>query len=194
MPIPWDSAKLFARQFGPVEGGYLFYPRAKGPAKLVSPEEYDALLTDYRRWMGRGWRPGLLFVALFGAVVMNEIVSLWLGFSEEASLGVFSLLGLLFAAKVVWLQLAPRRLVRGRPDAAPPRTKAQRARATRAMVPWLMLVWPGLIATVAALMGVLALAASQSPRMGTILWTLFWIAALVSLGRTAVQKYRDGRA
>jgi 4-hydroxybenzoate polyprenyltransferase len=184
----YDPSKAFARRFEPTEGGYLFYPRAKGPGKLVTPAEYEALAAHYRRWMGGRFKPGLLFAILFGAILMTTIVSVALGLPPERDNWLIYPLVALLVGFIFWLQFAPHRLVKGRPDAAPPRTKAQLGRATRRV-----LTWPQVVLGI-AVSGLFAAAGlAGRPSIGVVVWTVFWALVFATWVKLAFQKFQDSR-
>ncbi len=191
--IWFDPTAAFARRFEPTDEGYLFYPRPKGPGKLVTPAEYDALVKDYRRWMGGRFRPGLMFAVLFGAMILVAIVSVFLRIPPERMGWLVYPLLLVGVGYMFWFQFAPHRLLKGRPDATPPRTKQELGRATRRMMTWPILIFLGIAALLWVVLGVATLASGNRPSIWMVVWTLFWATALLSLGRTAVQKYRDGQ-
>ncbi len=52
----FDPVGAFTKQFTPVDGGYLYYPSLKSGAKLVTAEEFHALVNGWQRVAGRGGR------------------------------------------------------------------------------------------------------------------------------------------
>jgi hypothetical protein len=186
--IWFDPTAAFARRFEPMDGGYLFYPRAKGPGKLVSPAEYEALVVNYRRWMGGRFKPGLMFAVLFGAILIIAVISVLLDVPPEGD-GWFAYpLLLLVAGFMFWLHFAPHRLVKGRPDAAPPRAKKELGRATRRMMTWPLIAFGTGLSGLWAAVGLAA-----KPSVGVIVWTVIWAVVFVSYLRIAVQKIQDAR-
>eukprot|EP01035_Chromulina_nebulosa_P032107 gene32106-42852_t len=123
------------RQFTPVEGGYLYYPSKKGGGKLVTSDEYHDLVDGWRKIVGRsGMRKivGVAMLAIFGWTLISKTLSLpdwWDSLSTAAFVASISLW-------LLWASFAPRRLVRDRPNVAPPRAPEQAGREVRALVDW----------------------------------------------------------
>jgi hypothetical protein len=188
-----DPSAMFARRFERVEGGYLYYPSGKGGGKFVTPAEYETFVKDYRRWVGGRFRPGLMLWTLIGSAVAITGFAMVAGLFEDA-LNVLTVAAVVaVVGKLLWVYSAPYRALRRLPDATPPRSKADRARATRAMMPWPLLIFMSFVALFWFLVGIAVLIDGRTPSFGIVVWTLVWAAVLVSLGRTAVQKYQDRR-
>lgn len=143
----FDATEAFAKQFVPREGGYLFYPGRNAGGKLVSDDEYQDLLARWQSVAGRQgtWKSvaAVVFIIVLGMVAKALIDGGdWV---ENASIGA----AVAFVTiRITWASLAPRRLVKDRPDAAPPRSLADSRRLARSMLPWRMVV-PALIVSMA---------------------------------------------
>ena len=131
----FDSVGAFTKQFTPIEGGYLFYPWKKSGGKLVTEHEYQLLVADWKRVAGtRGiWKiVGLIVVAILLWMFVSKALTLpegadWV-FTTGCVLGV--------SAWLLWMSFSPQRLVRHRPDIAPPRPASQVRREARALLNW----------------------------------------------------------
>src|SRR5206468_8616608 len=115
----FDSMAAFTKQFTPVEGGYVYYPSRKAGGKFVSVEEYDRLVSNWRRVAGR--RATWIWVGFLAAVLV-----LWTILGEMLALPAWTswiVITLSVAVSLGWLlraSFAPRRLVASRPDMVPP--------------------------------------------------------------------------
>ena len=186
--IWFDPTAAFARRFEPTDGGYLFHPRAKGPGKLVAPAEYEALVADYCRWMGGRFRPGLMFAVVFSAIIVMAILFALLNRPPQEMQWILYPVFLAMIGFMFWLQFAPHRLVRHRPDATPPRTKKDLGRATRHMMTWPFVVFGTGLSGLFAVVGITA-----QPSVEIVVWTVFWAVVFFSYLRIGVQKLRDAR-
>jgi hypothetical protein len=141
----FDAIGAFAKQFTPFEEGYLVYPSRRSGGKFVTADEYERLLTDWKRIAGRAgiWKT-------VGAVC--ALIVLWAALDEALSLPEWShdaFIGLIVAAMSVWLfwaAWAPRRLVKDRSPVVPPRSLAEAQRHARAALNWPVVIF-GLIAS-----------------------------------------------
>lgn len=130
-----DPISTFAKQFTPVEGGYLFYPSRKSGGKLVTPEEFERLMENWRRVAGTKGRWKSV-----GAIVLA--ITLWLLLSQLlrapswADEVIVPAVAVGIVAWLLWASFAPQRLVRDRPAVAPPRPLPQARREARAMLKW----------------------------------------------------------
>lgn len=130
-----DPVEAFAKQFTKVDGGYLHYSSHKSGGKLVTTDEYDKLIADWKYVNGRkgGWK-------IFAVVIL--VVIIWTTLSSIVALPRWAnwllILGCVAAllGRLLWVSLAPRRLVRDRPNIAPPRDISQARREARAIVNW----------------------------------------------------------
>lgn len=183
-----DPAAQFKRRFHPTEQGFLFYPKAKGGGKLITQAEHDRMVSEFRRWVGGRFRPGLSLLVLFGAVLALALLSFALRMSEQAMMISTWIILIPFLVGYYWLYSAPKRLVKDRPEVARPRTKVELGRATR-----FMMTWP-IVAFGTGLSGLLAFAGlTASPSAGVIVWTGVWVVVFLSYVRIAVQKIQDQR-
>ena len=140
-----DPTELYKRRFEPFDGGYLYYPRAKGGGKLVSEHEYNRLVTKYRRWLGTRFKPGLGFWLLFaGCVLLSVGHAIFEIPKNNFEIAIYALTWSSIAP-FFWLYSEPYRLCRDRSDSAPPRAKNERMRASRAMMPWFTVIWSSLM-------------------------------------------------
>ena len=186
-----DQTALFKRRFERTAEGYLYFPSHKGGGKLLTEAEFDSLVADHRRWVGTRFRPGLLFWLMFGALLSLACLSVFFELPEIVLDCGAAFLAVVFIAAMIWKQSAPYRFFRNRPDTTPPRTKPEMLRASRAMLPWPILIWMVLISGVVLFASIATL--MQSPSVGSILLALFFVLVLVGLVRLIGQKIGDGR-
>lgn len=130
-----DPIDAFTRQFKSVDGGYVYYPSPKAGGKFVTLSEYQRLVADWECTVGRRgqWKVMGLVVAFLALwILSSEFIPLpdW---TEPMMIGlcVISITGWFF-----WASFAPRRLVRGRPDFAPPRLRSETKAEARAALNW----------------------------------------------------------
>jgi hypothetical protein len=136
----FDSTGTFTKQFTPFVDGYVYFPSRKAGDKFVSVEEYDRLVSNWRRVAGRGaswiW-VGFGVVTLVLWTILCDILALppWTSWIV-ITLSVAVMLGRLLRAGY-----APRRLLASRPDITPPRPRSQARRQARAMIGWPIVVF-----------------------------------------------------
>ncbi len=116
-----DTVRTFELQFEPVEGGYLYYPSAKSGGKLVTHEEYQQLLADWKKATGL---KSMLSILLPGFILLAAI-DIALELDETARWVSTTVFVLAVVGYFLWVSFAPRRLVKDRPDHTPPRTKEE---------------------------------------------------------------------
>jgi hypothetical protein len=186
----FDSTKQFARQFRPVEGGYLYFPGRWGKGYLVSQAEYEQLCAEWRK--ATGWRGILILVAIVTLVLLLLFaISTLLDLPPETTDGAGLPLGFGLAAYLLWKAAAPYRLIRHREPVAPRRTSRE-AEADMART----ISWP-----MAALMAILsawfvflfALVTLVAPLIGVPLVLIFGVATYFN-GRAMYRKWSDRKA
>lgn len=131
----FNTIEAFKRQFTRVKGGYLVYPSRKFGGKLVTEAEYEQLVADWEKVAGRAgsWKT-------VGLVVV--VIAMWTLLAESFSApawGETLLIVFIVAAVCAWLlwaSTAPRRLVKDRSLAAPPRPPEGARREARAALNW----------------------------------------------------------
>jgi hypothetical protein len=144
----FDSTGTFSRQFVPTEGGYIYYPSKKSGGKLITNEEYQELTEGWRQVAGRSgiWKiVGVTVLAIVVWAFISKTLSLphW---SDSAST-IIIVTGISFW--LLWASLAPRRLVKDRPDVFPPRPVSEVRRQTRALLNWRFIIFALLFSGVA---------------------------------------------
>ena len=131
----FNLERFLARTFTPVDGGYLYFPSAKSGGKLVSAAEYDVLTEQWRRVLG-----GSAMLVAFLLIVASSVVLIVAAVAFRLPPWTVKVSPLLFLpALFTWMwrpAFAAGRLVRGRPDIAPPRPLAELRRAGRAALDW----------------------------------------------------------
>ena len=133
------AVDAFLRQFLPVEGGYIYYPGRKSGGKRVTQQEYDDLAAGWQRVAGLGGQAkmaGVVVGAIFVQTMLEQAGLLpgWSGIAVTVAC-VAGITGRLFYAAA-----APRRLVSGRPDSAPPRASSQARREARKLLRWPLVI------------------------------------------------------
>ncbi len=182
----FDARDAFAGQFTQIDGGYVYYPRQKAGGKFVSNEEYDLLLTDWQRISeGRGrWKNvGFIMGSILTWTIVADLFSLpeWVGWM------VITAVTSCILAKYFWVSLAPRRLVRDRPDITPPRTALEARQESRQHLKW------GYIFSVLGFSGVMLFVATSSRPETIFQWIWIIISGVVCtiyIG-VAVRKFLD---
>lgn len=177
---------FFEKQFTPADGGYIYYPSRRSGGKFLSAEEYGRLLSDWEAVAGtKGiWKAALLLISMALALAF---FSTFVGLPDWTSKVASWLIVLGGLARLLWKSLAPRRLVRGRPDAVPPRSKAQVDREVRDLVGW------PIIALSLVVCSILFWGALHSPSRGLVRWAVLIGSGIVLLQylRAAFLKFRD---
>jgi len=182
----FDSTGIFAKQFTPVDGGYLYYPSKRGGGKLVTADEYDELVADWQKVAGRTgiWRTvGLVVLAIvvWTIIPKAEDLSVW----SDSIFATVCVGGA--SAWILWASFAPRRLVRGRPAITQPRIVSEAKRQARALLNWPLIIFL-LFLSASALLRTL-----NSPDRDFKSWA--WIIGsgvmLVCYIWIAIQKFRD---
>lgn len=145
----FDSAGAFKRWFKPVSGGYLYYPKKGVGGKLVTADEYEHLVTRWERTAGRRgiWTTvGVVFLAILVWTFLSEALALpeWMDW--------IIIMGCVagVSVRIFWAAFAPRRLVKNRPDIAPPRAASEAQREARAALNWPFVLF-ALVASAAVL-------------------------------------------
>jgi hypothetical protein len=184
----FGSKGIFAKQFSPYEGGYLFYPGRKSGGKLISESEYQQLLEN---WLADTGTVGIIkntaIVAFF--VGLGVTATLFLDVGEWIRNASSWSGAAIVSARILWSSFAPHRFVKGRPDATPPRSRAALGQYTRSMMPWPIVI-PFFILSTALFLALLF----PPPRtVGGWLWLIGSGAVSASYARIAVRKFSDRR-
>ena len=182
----FDAVDAFTKQFTPVDDGYVYYPSRKSGGKLVTADEYQKLVADWERTAGRRgvWKAaGLALVAVLIWTIISQSLALPDWTDWIPIIGCVAAL----SAWMLWASLAPRRLVRGRPDSTPPRRVSEARREARSMLSWPFVI----LVTVAS--GAVFIGCLSAPEP-----TIGWWARMIGSGLffgvyswIAVQKFRD---
>ena len=182
----FDALGAFSKQFTPHEGGYLFYPGRTAGGKFVTESEYQDLVARWHSVAGRKgtWKTvGFVMLIIVVGMAAKELLS------ERDWIETFSIwvAGAFVVVRIIWASFAPRRLVKGRPDAAPPRTLAASKKLARSMLPWRMVLPVFIIST-----GIFILGLSAKPQTFVDwLWLIGGGAMSAAYGWIAIQKFRD---
>ncbi len=182
----FDSIGAFAKQFTPIDGGYLYSSSTKGGGKLVTADEYEQLIEGWRKVAGRR--------GLYKVVgIVTVLIVVWTAISGSLLLPdwsnsvVITATGIATPAWLFWASLAPYRLVRNRPAIAPPRPVSEAKRQARALLNWRFIVFALLFSGVAFLLSI------NLPERDFKSWAwplgsgLFFVSYLW----IAIQKFRD---
>jgi len=183
----FDSIGMFAKQFTPVDGGYLYYSSRKSGGKLVTAEEYEGLLEGWRKVAGgAGTLKSVGVVILW--ILLSTLISKSLelpGWADKILIAV-AVVGI--SAWLLWAGFAPYRLVRDREAVTPPRPGSEARKQARAALNWPMVI-VFLLASGATFFASIAL-----PREMVASWA--WLVGsglmFVAYAWVAIQKPRDG--
>ncbi len=130
-----DAVRFFTAQFEPVEGGFLYYSSSKKGGKFVSQAEYECLVEGWKSATG-GKRFWIMMAGFFAAIVALSTAEDMYGLSALASRASTIVLVCLVVLYLFWESFAPRRLVKNRPEIAPPRSEEENRDLARKSVPW----------------------------------------------------------
>lgn len=163
----FDPVGTFTRQFKPVDGGYVYYPGPKSGGKLVTAGEYQQLVAHWERTAGRHgqWKVAGIVIAI---IALWTLVTQSMPLPDWTEWIIIGLCVVSITAWFFWASFAPRRLVRGRPDVAPPRLRSEVTREARASLNWRLVAFALLFS------GVALISTLTSPER-----TLSWWAWLV---------------
>ena len=178
--------EAFLRQFHPAEDGFIYYPSHKSGGKRVTQQEYADLAAGWRRVSGPGGQAkmvGFVFGVIFVQVVLEQAAILpeWTGTAVMAAC-VAAIL-----ARVFYAAAAPRRLVSGRPESAPPRASSQARRDARKLVRWPFVI----VALVGSALTFAGTLAGEPDGWQWWAWLIGSGALTVGYAWIAIQKLRD---
>lgn len=180
----FDATNAFAKRFTPMDGGYLFFPSRKGGGKFVSSDEFTSLSARWKRVSDRRTVIILVAVVILCSILIDVFaLPKWTNFALSVAVAVTLL------AWVLWESAASRRLVRGRPDIAPPRSASQARREARALLSW-PFVTLGLLFFGVIFIATVSLAEWTLASIPWIAGTGFFFVCYVWI---AIQKIRDAR-
>lgn len=177
----------FARQFQPVEGGYLYYPSKHAGGKLVTAGEYAALMEGWRSRCGLGGQMKIVGM-VFAVIFLHTLLQDFLNLPDWSDHAVSALCLVMVIGWILPASAAPRRLVKDRPDITPPRTTSDVKRDARRLIGW------PVIAGTLALSGLGFASALTAPEQTVTwwLWTLGSGALFSAYLWIAVRKWQDG--
>lgn len=130
-----DTAEIFAKQFTPYGGDYLYYPSKRSGGKVVSEAEFQALRTRWLAVVGRRWAwktAGLIILS----VILVHLAEALSGLDALIGNIVIGISVVAVMCMVLWAASAPARLVKDRPEVVPPSSPADSKRAMRDALPW----------------------------------------------------------
>lgn len=185
----FNTSEAFKRQFTRVEGGYLVYPSRKIGGKLVTEAEYEQLVADWEKVAGRAGRLKTVGV-VFAVIAVWTLVADWLSAPEWAATLLIAFIVAAVSAWLLWASTAPRRLVKNRPSAAPPRPSAEAKREARAALNWPFVAFALLISASVFFGSVTA----TDRTAGTWAWLIGSGAMLGIYLWIGVKKLLDGRS
>ena len=174
-----NPVRSFADQFTPVEGGYLYYASRKSGGRRVTSDEFQHLVLQWRRRVGP-WRLALpCLIAIIGWTVLSDQFAL----PAWSSSAFNALIVVAMAAWLVWAAYAPRRLVKERPEVAPPRPRKEGRRKARASLDWKLVLLVVVVSGGFFAKGLLAARATFSSvaltaGSGLLFFGYLWIAVL----------------
>ena len=180
-----NPVRSFADQFTPVEGGYLYYPSRKRGGRRVTSDEFQHLVLQWRRRVG----PWKLALPCLVAVIVWTVLSDQFALPDWSGSAFSGLIVVTMAAWVLWAGYAPRRLVKQRPEVAPPRPPKEERRKARAALDWKLVLLVAVASGGFFAKGLLAARVTFSSLAltvgsGLLFFGYLWIAVL---------KFRDER-
>lgn len=140
----FNTIEAFKRQFTRVEGGYLVYPSRKLGGKLVTEAEYKQLVASWERVAGRAGRWKTVGVIVV-VIAIWTLLADWLSPPAWADTLLIVFIVVAMSAWLLWASTAPRRLVKDRSPAAPPRPLEDARRDARAALSWPFVIFAFLI-------------------------------------------------
>ena len=185
----FNSVGAFKKQFTPVEGGYLVYPSRKSGGKLVTAPEYEQLVAGWERVAGRAgqWKTiGVVFVVIAAWTLLAD----WLSPPEWGNTLLIAIIVSAVSAWLLWASTAPRRLVKNRSPAAPPRPLAEAQREARSALNW-PFVGFGLVVSGSSFVGSLY---ATGRTIGTRVWLIGSGAMLGLYLWIGLKKLLDGQS
>ncbi len=149
----FGSVSAYEKIFVPTEGGYLFYPSNWSRGYLISPEERDQLVADWREVASFKSILKMVVLAVI-AIMAIQLASMALGIENQTQPYIGYGIGLIYVGYIGWRNSAVYRLVRGREPVAPRRTAEENRQAIGRMVPlpMLFLVFAGISLSSASLL------------------------------------------
>lgn len=183
----FDVIDVFAKQFTPIDGGYLYYPSKKSGGKLVTAAEYDELVEGMRKAAGRPaiWKVvGVVLLVILTWALISEAQSL----PDWADWIVVAAVAIGISAWTIWASLAPQRLVRDRPFITPPRTALQAGREVRSLLGWRFIIFALLFS------GFTFFGSLYSTERNFVSWAVLFGTGAIFGGYIwiSVRKFRDG--
>jgi len=185
----FNSVGMFERQFTPTDGGYLIYPTKRSGGKLVTAEEYEILVGEWRAVAGSRGQLKTVGI-LIAAIVVWTLISTAYSLPEWPQWIVIVCSVVAISGRILWASFAPRRLVRDRPTVVPPLPMSQVKRESRAL-----LNWP-LVGFLLVFFGFQFLNSLANPQ-DTISWWAWTIFSGLLFGAyvwIAIQKLRDRKS
>lgn len=186
----FSSAKIYARQFKPIEGGYLYYPTRWSQGYLVTEPEFEELCADWRKF--ESWKSRLkLFAWILGAALLMEIVALTLNLPATFTTLATFLFAVAYVVYFQWRFWAPHRLIRLREPHAPRRSSREADLEAAARLTWPLTVL--VVALSLWLVIVMAAVTFANPWIGAPLLAIFGFSAFLNF-RIAFRKWASRMA
>lgn len=140
----FDTVGTLERSFTPVEGGYLYYPSRWHGGYLVTQEEYDDLVSQWRTIAG--WR-GIFKLVLLAIVLIMVLgfVARWLGVSDDVVDPFMPFVGIVIVVPIIWTSSAAYRLIRKRTPIKPARSSREAEIAMGRVLGRPMAIWVGVV-------------------------------------------------
>lgn len=137
----FNTVATYERLFTPTEGGYLFYPWVWSGGYLITNEEYDRLVADWR--LANSWSLRIkLGLAMVAAMVAGVIIIFVTGAPPEISSNVLAgVIALGLTGHLLWRLSAVYRLIIGRKPVVGRRSRDASRAQVASMMSWPMLLW-----------------------------------------------------
>ncbi|KRA79761.1 hypothetical protein [Altererythrobacter sp. Root672] len=186
----FNSTKLYARSFKPVEGGYLYYPHRWSQGFLISPDEYDQLIENWRRITSLRGQFKLIAFVMIVAIIQVALESA-LGFSDAVSSWMTIAIAFAVVAYILWKSTAAYRLVRQRAPIAPRRNRREAEADMAERFSWPFLLFALVLSLWFTFL--FFLVALANPLIGLPLLILFGASAFMN-ARVAFRKWSTERS
>lgn len=139
-----NAVTAFERSFTPVDGGYIYYPSRWHGGYLVTQEEYEGLLAQWRAVAGWKGIAALVFLTI-GLLVGVMTAARYLGMADEKVAAFTPFLAIIVILPLIWRSSATYRLVRRRAPVRPRRSSKDAELQMGRVLGRPMTIWIGVV-------------------------------------------------